>query len=139
MPSSVSMANKTINLPKPRHHLQGRPREMEPGLLPEILPLNPSDRAKGSSKSCSGRTNPNNITDSLKHIVLDWAQELLGTLENYPDGGKATQHQTYPKNNPTGRFPACETCDFKLYTDKIYFEHEARNAFLSFSCFLHFP
>lgn len=114
------------------------------GARSEILPLNPRDRAKDSSKSCSGRrTNPNNITDSLKHIVLDLPQELLGTwvtwkLPWWRESNTAPNIE-YPKNNPTGRFPACETCDFKLYTDKISFEYEARNAFLSFSCFLHFP
>lgn len=36
--------------------------------------------SKDSSKSCSGRrTDTNNIPDSLKHIVLELAQELLET------------------------------------------------------------
>lgn len=84
------LADKT-NLPKPRHHLQGRPREMEPGLLPKILnprvtepkhlpcpqhsapPLHPRTAPRAAVAE-----EPTPTMYGLKHIVLDLAQELLG-------------------------------------------------------------
>lgn len=154
---SVSMADKT-NLPKPRHHLQGRPRETEPGLLPRTLPPKPlSGRAWAS-------TVPH---DTLHHLCIQGQlQELLwqnqhqehprqpkghclgfgsGTAWDLGDLKTTLREGKQYSNKHTKRMIQQEDFlhekhdDFKFYTDQVSFGHEARDASLFLSCSRQFP